>query len=67
MPAQWTADIIGKMHLNGLTAKQLADKLGWHPKYLSRVMNGHNTPAGAEEKVQKALNELISETSATTE
>lgn len=64
MPAQWTAEIIGKMHLNGVTAKQLAAKVGWHPKYLSRVINGHSMPAGAENKVRSALDELISQNDA---
>lgn len=61
MPAQWTAEIIGKMHLNNITAKQLAAAIGWHPKYLSQVLNGHETPAKAESKVRKALDSLLSE------
>ena len=61
MPAQWTAEIIGKMHLAGVTAKQLAVEVGWHEKYLSAVMNGHREPKGAEEKVRTALNRLTAE------
>ena len=30
MPAQWTAEVIGEMHLKGVTAKQLAAAVGWH-------------------------------------
>ena len=60
MPAQWTAEVIGKMHLNGITAKQLAAEVGWHDKYLSVVLNGHRNPAGAEEKLNAALERLIS-------
>ena len=47
MPAQWTAEVIGKMHLAGVTAKQLAAEVGWNPKYLSVVLNGHKEPKGA--------------------
>ena len=61
MPAQWTADIIGKMHLSSITAKQLADKIGWHPKYLSSVLNGHKNPKNAERALNAALDELIAE------
>lgn len=55
MPAQWTAEIIGEMHLKGITAKQLAAAVDWHPKYLSKVLNGHVNPAGAEEKLRAGL------------
>ena len=64
MPAQWTAEVIGKMHLNGVSALRLAEKVGWHPKYLSAVLNGHKNPAGAEDKVRAALDELIQAASA---
>lgn len=59
MPAQWTAVIIGQLHLNGITAKELAEEAEWHPKYLSRVLNGVVNPAGAEEKLTAALQRII--------
>ena len=31
MPAQWTADIIGEMHLNGVRKQELAKELGVTP------------------------------------
>lgn len=62
MPAQWTADIVGKMHLNGITGKQLATEVGWNPKYLSQVLNSQDPPKGAEMKLRSALNRLVSET-----
>ena len=63
MPAQWTADVIGKMHLNGITAKQLAAAAGWHEKYLSVVLNGHREPKNAEATLKAALDRLISDKS----
>ena len=60
MPAQWTAEVIGKMHLNGITAKRLAAEVGWHEKYLSVVLNGHREPKNAEATLKAALNRLIS-------
>ena len=59
MPAQWTANVIGQMHLNGITGKELAAEIGWNPKYLSQVLNGHETPKGAEEKVSAALDRIV--------
>ena len=60
MPAQWTAEVIGEMHLNGITAKKLAAEIGWHEKYLSAVLNGHREPGGAEIVCKEALGRLIS-------
>ena len=59
MPAQWTADLIGEMHLNGVTAKQLAAEAGWNEKYLSAVMNGHREPKRAENTLRAALGRII--------
>lgn len=59
MPEQWTADVVGKMHLCGVTGKQLAMEIGWNPKYLSQVLNGHETPLKAETKVRAALDRII--------
>ena len=58
MPAQWTADLLGEMHLLGVTSKQLAAEAGWHEKYLSAVLNGHREPKGAEEKLREALERI---------
>ena len=58
MPAQWTADVVGEMHLHKITAIQLAEKIGWHPKYLSAVLNGKREPKHAEIVVRNAIKEL---------
>lgn len=61
MPAQWTGEIIGKLHLYHLTAKQLAEQLGYNPKYVSAVLNGHRQPKHAEQAFRRALDELIAQ------
>lgn len=61
MVETWTGEIIGEMHNNKISYQQLADKLGWHVKYLSAVMNGKRNPTEAESKVRKALHELLEE------
>lgn len=58
MPAQWTADLIGEMHLAGITAKELAAEAGLNPKYLSTVLNGHCTPRNAEKDLREAFERL---------
>lgn len=59
MPAQWTGEIVGKMHLHGITVKQLAEAVGWNPKYLSQVLHSDEPPAKAKQKISDALNRLI--------
>lgn len=59
MPAQWTGRIVGELHNNNLTAKELAAEADWNDKYLSQVLNSENPPKGAEQKLTDALNRLI--------
>lgn len=61
MPQRWAADIVAQLFMHGIEAQELAKKIGWHPKYLSVVLNGHRTPKGAEQKIVNALNKLIIE------
>jgi len=66
MPAQWTAEVIGKMHLNSISALRLAEALGYNPKYVSSVLNGHREPKNAEKVFRAALDKLISNDTTTT-
>lgn len=61
MPEKWTGEVVGLMHNNRVSFQQLADKLGWHVKYLSAVLNSKRNPVDAEAKVRSALSELIEE------
>lgn len=61
MPAQWTGELVGVMHLNGITKKQLANALGLTAEYVSMVLNGHREPPDAEHRFTEAVNKLISE------
>lgn len=59
MPAQWTADLVGKMHLKKVSKKQLAERLGITPEYVSMILNGHREPEGVESRFRAAVDELI--------
>ena len=61
MLAQWTGDVVGKMHIHGITAKELADAAGWNPKYLSSVLNEKKKPKAAESYLTKCLEKIIAE------
>ena len=58
MPEKWTGEIVGGLHVIELCAKDLAEYMGIHPKYVSRVLNGHRKPKNAESRFKKALQEL---------
>lgn len=61
MPAQWTGEIVGQIHSHGLKQKEIAEKLGCSKEWVSKILNGHRSPKGAEERFRKALEELIAE------
>lgn len=61
MPAQWTAYIVGEMHLYSITGKELSRKIGYNAKYLSALLNGKREPKEAETKIRSALAEIIAE------
>lgn len=61
MPAQWTGDMVGKMHNNRITMTQVAEKLGVTKAYVCMVLNGHRNPKGAEQRFMAALDALIKE------
>lgn len=63
MPAQWTAEIIGTMHLQKISQVQLAKFLDCTPEYVSIVLNGKRNPKGAEARFRAALEALIAERS----
>lgn len=59
MPEQWTADLLGKMHMAGITAKQLSEEAGMNPKYVSTIINGHVNPKNAETVLNAAFQRLV--------
>lgn len=61
MLAQWTGDMVGKMHNNRVSLTQLAEKLGVTKAYVCMVLNGHRNPKDAEQRFTAALDELIKE------
>lgn len=66
MPAQWTAELISKMHAHRITQLALAQQLGYTPQYVSTVLNSKRDPAGAEQKFNSAVDALIEQQNSTT-
>lgn len=61
MPEKWTGDVVGEMHTHRIKKEEMAAALHWHPKYFSRVINGHKRPVGAEQKIRAALAQIIAD------
>lgn len=59
MRPEWTGDVIGKLHVHGLSIKELAESMGYSYEYLSVILNGKREPTGIREKVEDAVNKLI--------
>lgn len=59
MPKKWTGNLVGLMHNEKISFRDLADALGVTNRYVSMVLNGHREPEGAEEKFTAALNRII--------
>ena len=60
MKDQWTGDAVAIMHVHNISASDLANKIGWNPKYLSSVLNCKRRPKEAENIILSALHEMIS-------
>ena len=61
MPAQWTGKLIGEIHNAGSTIKAVAHQAKLHEKYVSQLLNADREAPVAEEKLRRALDELIKE------
>ena len=59
MLAHWIGEIVGMMHKHGISNKQLAAHLDMTPEYISMVLNGHREPVGIEERLRKAIEEIV--------
>lgn len=57
MPDEWSAKIVGQMHVKRLTGRELADLTGYTEQYISMVLNGHKDAERAKENIEKAVNE----------
>lgn len=66
MLAQWMEAFFGKKRAYKIKDAEIAAEVGWHPKYLSAVLNGHRSPQGAEEKLTSALDRIIERKSKST-
>lgn len=55
---KWIADVVGRMHVAGITGKKLAAECGFTESYLSTVLHGKKGDNTTQKKVVEALERL---------
>lgn len=61
MREAWTGEVVAKLHVNEITQKELAEKMGVSRHYTNRLLTGAQVTRGAEEMCRKAVDEIIAE------
>lgn len=61
MPELWTGELIGKMHNEGVTRKELAMRVGITQGYLSMLLRSKRGKRGQREMLEKAFEEILSD------
>lgn len=57
----WIGDVVGVMHIAGVEHRQLAERMGVTPGYISMILNGKKSPDGAERRIREALRAILDE------
>ncbi len=65
MPEAWTGQLIGTMHNNDITYKDLAAEMGVTKSYISMLLNGKRKPLGIQERMTCAVETLIKQKKST--
>lgn len=59
MKPEWTGQMVGKMHVNGVTYEELGEELGIGKAYVCMILNGSREPDGVQEKFETAIETII--------
>lgn len=59
MPKPWTGDLVGKMHIHGITTYDLAQEMGVKQGYISMLLNSKREPEGIQERMEAAVERII--------
>lgn len=59
MPEKWTGDVLGKMHVYGITNNELADEMNVTRAYISMLLNSKRKPDGIQERIESAVSAIV--------
>ena len=57
---KWTGRLVGKMHNEEITYEELGSELGVCKAYIGMILNGARKPEGARERLEAAVDAIIS-------
>lgn len=60
MRESWTGDLIGRMHNNEITSKELAKASHLSTAYVCMILNGKRNPPDARERLESAFEQIVS-------
>lgn len=63
----WIADVVGRMHIAGITGKQLAAECEYTESYLSTVLHGKKGDSNTRVRILDALARLEEKVGANTD
>ena len=58
---KWIADVVGAMHINKITNKDIAAKMHVTPEYVSMLLNEKKVTKTAEQDIRAAIDAIIAE------
>lgn len=59
MPEKWTGRLIGRMHNENITRKELAEELGVTRSYISMILTGKRHPDSIRAQMEDAVDRII--------
>lgn len=62
-PEKWTGKLLGDMHVNNVSNRDLANELGVTEQYVSMLMHSKRTTKNAKERLNAAYQSVLSKRS----
>lgn len=59
MPEKWTGRLVGRMHNEKISYKELASELGLTRAYVSMILNGTRKPPHIRERMESAVSSIL--------
>lgn len=55
----WTGELVGRMHNARVTLDDMAEEMGCNKSYVSMILNGTRSPAGAQKRLEEAFDAIL--------